>query len=160
MKTVVVYASHKGNTRQVAEAIAGALEARGIVHLLPAEQATAPLPAGTDLVIVGSPTEGHRVLDAVATFLNRLKPGALQGVAAAAFDTRLRGPRWLWGSAATSIADGLKQAGARVVAPPEGFFVDMTPRLRPGELARAAAWATALADAVECATAAGFVRSR
>jgi hypothetical protein len=136
------------------------LAARGIVHLLPAEQASATLPAGTDLVIVGSPTEGRRMLETVATGVNRLNPGALRGVAAAAFDTRLRGPRWLWGSAAARIADGLKRAGARVVVPPEGFFVDMTPRLLPGELTRAAEWATALADAAEPASAAGLARSR
>ena len=156
MKSIVVYGSHFGNTRKIAEAIADALRSRGAVHVFSADEAPATLPQGTDLVLIGGPTEGHRMTEPVARFFARLTPGAVRGIAAAAFDTRLRWPHWLSGSAAAGIAKKLRQAGARVVVPEESFLVASTsstsedngPGLYPGELERAAAWAAALADAM------------
>ncbi len=75
-------------------------------------------------------------------FLERL--GRIDGMRAAAFDTRLDWPLWLSGSAAKQIAAGLVQAGATVVAAPESFIVTREPKLRDGELERAAAWAESL----------------
>jgi flavodoxin len=148
MNSIVIYASHSGNTRTIAEVIAGELESRGPVQLLPMEEAPATFPAGTDLVVIGSATEAHRMLPPATQFFAQLGSGALQGVAVAAFDTRLRGPRWLWGSAGDGIADALHEAGARIVAPAESFYVNMKPLLEPGETERATAWAGFLADAV------------
>jgi flavodoxin len=148
MNSIVIYATHTGNTRAIAEVIAGELESYGPVQLLPMEEAPAIIPEGTDLVVIGSPTEAHRMLPPAAQFFARLGPGALQGVAAAAFDTRLQGPRWLWGAAGAGIANALLSAGARVIAPAESFFVSMKPLLEPGEAERAATWARSLADAV------------
>jgi flavodoxin len=146
MNSIVIYASHSGNTHRIAEAIADGLGTRGSVQLLAAEEAPVPLPADTDLVVIGSPTEGHRMIAPVAEFLARLGPDALRGTATAAFDTRLHGPRWLWGSAASGIAEELRQRGARIVVPAESFYVDMKPHLQEGEIQRAAAWARTLAD--------------
>jgi hypothetical protein len=64
---------------------------------------------------------------------------------AIAFDTRLRLPRCLSGSAASGIGRKLRHAGARVVAPGESFFVTRAPALEEGEVERAAAWAASLA---------------
>ena len=136
MNSIVIYASHSGNTRLIAEAIAGALEGQGTVQLVSAEEAPVPPPAGADLVIIGSATEGHRMLEPLARYFGRLGPGALQGMAAAAFDTRLHGPQWLWGSAAARIAEELRRLGARPIAPAESFYVDMEPHLGEGEAER------------------------
>ncbi|MFN8515789.1 MAG: hypothetical protein U0232_12070 [Thermomicrobiales bacterium] len=146
MNSIVIYATHAGNTRLIAETIAGGLESRGPVQLLAADEAPASLPEGIDLMVIGSPTEGHRMIEPLSHFFARLERGALQGMAAAAFDTRLHGPRWLWGSAAHGIAEELRRLGARPVAPEESFYVDMKPHLQQGEIERAAAWALALAD--------------
>lgn len=155
MNSVVLYASHSGNTRIIAEAIAGTLDAHGPVRLVAVEELSAGLPPGTDLLVIGSATEAHRMLEPLARFFARLAPGALRGVAAAAFDTRLRGPGWLWGSAAAGIARALGAAGALVIAPAESFYVNMTPTLQPGELERAWGWAEVLAAAAALAVAPG-----
>ena len=146
MNSIVIYASHSGNTRLIAEAVAGGLERQGPVQLAAVEAAPVPLPEGTDLVVVGSPTEAHRMLGPLAQYLARFGPGELAGMAAAAFDTRLHGPHWLWGSAASGIAEELHRLGARLIVPEESFFVDMKPHLQEGEIERAAAWAVVLAD--------------
>jgi flavodoxin len=145
MNSVVIYASRHGNTRKVAEAIAGELGKHGAVRLIPAEKALPILPEKTDLVVIGGPTEGHRMMELVARFFDRVDKGALAGKAAAGFDTRLRWPVWLSGSAGAGIVQKLESAGARVIAPEASFFVSgKLPVLDPGELERAAAWAAAL----------------
>jgi flavodoxin len=146
MQSVVIYASRSGNTRTIAAAIAAALRAHGPVHLLSVEEAPVTLPAATDLLVIGGPTEGHGMTAPLIQFFDRLAPAALQGMAAAGFDTRLRWPRWLSGSAAVDITHRLRQMGARVIAPAESFLVSTTPRLEPGQVDRATAWAAALAD--------------
>jgi hypothetical protein len=79
--------------------------------------------------------------------LDRLPASAWDGRAVATFDTRLRWPRFLSGSAAADISLRLSAAGARLLAEPESFLVSMKPALEPGESERAAAWAIAMADA-------------
>jgi flavodoxin len=148
VNSVVIYASRSGNTHRIAQAIADTLRSRGTVQLLPVDEAPAVLPGGTDLVVIGGPTEGHGMNPPVREFLDRIEPGALDDIAAAAFDTRLGWPRLLSGSAAADITQRLRQLGARVIAPGGSFIVTREPRLEPGELERAAAWATSLADTV------------
>lgn len=140
MKIAVVYGSRSGNTRLIAETVAEALRPRGDVALLSAE--AAELPLGTELLIVGGPTEGHQMTPPVKAFLDRLP--RLQGIQVAAFDTRLRWPIWLSGSAARGIADRLHDLGGVLVAEPESFLVSREPKLYPGEADRARAWALAL----------------
>ncbi len=79
---------------------------------------------------------------ALRAFLAGLPVDASKDVPAAAFDTRFPKARALTGSAAAGIARRLRRKGARLVAPPESFFVtDMEGPLVEGELERAAAWA-------------------
>jgi hypothetical protein len=79
-----------------------------------------------------------------------LSKGALIGIKAAAFDTRLRWPKWLSGSAGSGIVKALERAGAGVFAPEVSFYVSGNlPVLEPGELERAAAWAASLAARLE-----------
>jgi flavodoxin len=148
MKSTVLYASRHGNTRQVAEVIAGVLRGHGEVVLLHVDEATGGLPTGTDLLVVGGPTEGHAMTPDVTECLDRLTSTGVRGLPAAAFDTRLRWPRVLSGSAASDVAMRLRQAGARVLEPEGSFLVTMRgPVLRPGELERAATWAASIAEA-------------
>ena len=156
MNSVVIYGSRFGNTRQVAEAIAGRLASEGPVTVLAADDAPAALADGTDLVVIGGPIEAFRMTAPVSQLLARLEPRTVAGVAAAAFDTRIRPHWWLPGSAAGGIAKRLEHLGARLVAPPEAFIVEgpineskgQIPALAPGELERAGTWAVSLATAV------------
>ena len=147
MKSVVVYGSRSGNTRRVAEAIAGALESYGPVQLVAAEQASATVWDQCDLLLVGGPTEGRHMTPPVQAFFDRLPTRALRGIDAAAFDTRLDWPALLSGSAAGQIRRRLVDAGANLVVPPESFKVCSRPELRYGELERATIWAREVAAA-------------
>jgi flavodoxin len=157
MNSIVIYASHFGNTKKVAEAIADGLRSRGTAQALPVEEVVAALPAGTDLVVIGGPTEGHRMTRPMAQFLDGLEASTWRGVAAATFDTRLRWPNWLSGSAAAGIAKKLRRMGAQVIIPEESFLVEATsstredkgPELYAGELERATRWGASLAARVE-----------
>jgi flavodoxin len=150
MNSMVVYGSRHGNTHKVADAIAFELGKHGVAQLVSADDARKVLPEQLDLIVVGGPTEAHRVTEPVAQFFDRIGKGELVGKAAAAFDTRLRWPEWLSGSAAAGIAQRLHQARANVIAPEVSFFVSgKLPVLEPGELERAAAWAASLAAKVE-----------
>ncbi len=150
MNALVVYATRTGNTRRVAESIADALRARGLVVALhDVVDAPGLVPEGTDLMLVGGPTEGHGMTPPMAAYLQRLDRSGLRSVMAAAFDTRLWWPRILSGSAAASIARILREKGARVIDEGTSFIVSMKPELVAGELERAAAWGRELAEAVD-----------
>jgi menaquinone-dependent protoporphyrinogen IX oxidase len=159
MNSIVIYASHFGNTRTIAEAFALALREHGAAQLLSAEEAPSSIPQGTDLVVIGGPTEGHTMTPSLATFLDRQEAETLREVAVASFDTRIRWPRWLSGSASVSVAHRLKRAGVTLIAPPESFFVgavqttsaNKSYTLEPGEAERAAVWANSLVQRVESA---------
>lgn len=147
MSSFVIYGSRFGNTQKVAEAIADVLRRRGDVQLLPAEEASGVSPRPGDLLVVGGPTEGHTMTPVVRQCLDGMSAKGLQGVTAAAFDTRVGWPRWLSGSAAAAIARRLRRLGARVVHPEGSFLVTRNnPALEPGELERASAWAATLAE--------------
>jgi flavodoxin len=145
MQCIVIYASRSGNTRTVADAIAGSLGRHGTVETLAVESAPARIPAGTDLLVIGGPTEGHGISEPMKAYLERLDGESVRDVACAVFDTRLDWPRWLSGSAADRISDALRERGARVIAREESFIVTMEPVLQPGEEARAAEWGDRLA---------------
>lgn len=149
MNSIVIYGTRHGNTQEIAEAIASELRHHGTAHLFAIEDAPSAFPKA-DLIVVGGPTEAHRMTQPVVEFFDQFGKGELEGIAAAGFDTRLGWPRWLSGSAATGIVARLRQAGAKVIDP-EGSFVvaGKYPVLEPGELERATAWAAALATQVE-----------
>lgn len=148
MNVLIVYDTAFGNTEKVAQAMAAVLgcEARRAGEVLP-EQLT-----GLEALIVGSPTQAFQPLPSVKTFLQRLPAGALQGVAVAAFDTRVDVTTVksailtllvkLFGYAAEPIGKHLVKKGGTQALPPAGFFVeDKEGPLREGELERAASWA-------------------
>lgn len=159
MNSLVIYGSHFGNTQKVAYAIAAELRKRGPVQLLAADDAPASIPSGVDLLVIGGPTEGFRMTAPVASLLARLQRSSVDGLAAAVFDTRIRPHWWMLAYAGSGIARKLTALGARVVVPPEGFFVEgqidqakgQFPTLVAGETERAARWAAAVAQKVEAA---------
>jgi len=145
MRSVVYYATRYGNTRRVAEAIADGLRSNGTAEVRSVDEGPAALTDEVDLVAVGGPTEGHGMTPPILSFLGRLPPGALAGRAAVAFDTRVRWPRWLSGSAAEGIRERLGRAGANAPVASESFIVSTKPEIESGELARARAWGITLA---------------
>jgi flavodoxin len=158
MKTLIFYATRHGNTFQVANAIADALRPAGPVDVISVEAGVRAITDDVDLILVGGPTEGHGMTPQVEAFLDGMP--ALDGRNAAAFDTRLNWPRWASGSAAAGIRGRLEESGARRPIPSASFIVSMTPEIEPGELQRAAAWATDLADTVQSIPAIALVGGR
>ena len=145
MKTIVVYDSLYGNTEQIARAIGGGIE--GEVNVVKVGEADVAGLGAYDLIIIGSPTQGGRYPKNMQAFLDKVPAGALKDKKAAAFDTRVK-TKWvkIFGYAAPRIANALKDKGAGLVAPGEGFFVKATKGpLLEGEPERAAAWAKQIA---------------
>jgi len=147
MKVLVVYDSVYGNTEIIAKAIGGAIS--GEVKVLRAGEAKPVALEKVDLLIVGSPTQGGRATPAIQSFLDTITESSLKGVNVAAFDTRLSTKFvGIFGYAAGRIASDLKEKGANLIAPPEGFFVTsgQSPSLKEGELERAASWAKGILE--------------
>jgi flavodoxin len=143
MKSVVVYQSRHGNTEKIARAIAAGLGRAGSAEVYPTSDAPATIADDVALLVVGGPTEAHGITEPMTEYLGRL--GGLSAQLVASFDTRMRWPRFLSGSAAEGIAGKLGAAGANAVAEPMSFFVHgMDPILEPGELERAELWGASL----------------
>jgi hypothetical protein len=174
MHALVVFESMFGNTRAIAEAVAAGLSSRMPVEVT--EVGDAPMAIGDDvsLLVVGGPTHAHGMSKpetrrsaadkaeanraivspsiGLREWLSRLG-AAPSHVAVAAFDTRIKGPGLLWGSAAKAAETELRRAGARVVTPAESFLVggpfgSAYDALAEGEIERARAWGERLASEV------------
>jgi flavodoxin len=158
MNTLVVYDSQYGNTERLAQVITDTLGAFGqaqAVHVDPVQPISLQ---GVDLLIVAGPTQRQRMSSALRELFERLPRKVLKDMPAAAFDTRYRMSRFLSGSAAADIAHRLKREGARLIVPPESFFMqrDVPPqgekrrhemeRLEPGEEQRAVDWALSILE--------------
>jgi flavodoxin I len=151
MNILVIYDSLYGNTRSIAEAIAGAFGGPDEVRLLQAGEAQVDDLKSVGLLVVGAPTHGGRPSPGMQEFLARIPADALKGVNVAAFDTRfgatdqgigLRLLMKIIDYAAPRIADTLKGKGGSLAAPPEGFIVvGKEGPLKEGEPERAASWA-------------------
>jgi hypothetical protein len=172
-RALVVYESIFGDARTIAEAVAAGLRAEYQVDVVAAGEAPAEVPSDVTLLVVGGPThafgmpkpatrEGaveqygatigdmttglHEWLDAV-----RLP----DGIAAAAFDTRMDHPRLIvkLDHASKTEEKLLKSHGATLVAPAEHFLVtDAHGPLADGEEERASRWGRALAEGASAAS--------
>lgn len=169
-RALVVFESVFGNTRQIAEAIAGGLKEHFDVQL--AEAAAKPSPAGAALIVVGGPIHalgmskpatreeaakqarefGHLEVSTrpgIREWLSELPPTA-QHVDAAVFDTAVKVGWFVIGSAARGEASILEKKGYSIAGRPEHFLVkDVDGPLVPGELERAKAWGEGLGDLLE-----------
>jgi Flavodoxin domain len=168
MRSLVVYESWFGNTRQIAESVAEALAAEGEVKIQSVDDSLPPLDE-FDLLVVGAPTHVHG-LSSRTSRKNALEHQHRDGDVGigvrgwiaevpllgrpevAVFDTRADKPELLVGSAAHGIARRLRRRGYRLVGEPESFFVEGTPGpLADGEIERAAEWARTVANEVMAA---------
>jgi flavodoxin len=156
MQTLVLFDSRFGNTEAIARAIAKGAAQTSSVTILDTDAAKGAASLGQpDLVIVGGPTHNHGPSDGLKSLAD-LVARRLPGVAAAAFDTRYRGPVLLMGSGAAATAKSLTKAGCSQVAAPESFLIVRkgsvaTQTLEPGETERAEAWARAVVAAAAAA---------
>ncbi|MFC2009826.1 flavodoxin family protein [Chloroflexota bacterium] len=153
MKTLVVYDSMYGNTEKIAKAIGHALV--GDFKVRAASEVDAAELEFSNLLIVGSPTQGFQPTKPIQAFIASIPPEAINGKFVAAFDTRIsadkagKGLRFIMkigGYAAPRIAKSLVKRGGNLVVPAEGFFVkDKEGPLVDGEIERAARWARSMA---------------
>ena len=148
MKVLVVYDSVYGNTEKIAGAIARALASSGEVKVLRASEVNQSDLESVDLLVVGSPTQGGRQTPAIKEFLSKIPANALKNVSVASFDTRLSTRLvGVFGYAAGRIAEILKDKGALLATPPEGFIVKgREGPLKDRELERAAVWAKGIME--------------
>ncbi len=149
MKALVIYDSFFGNTERIARAIG-----KGLGDGAPVQRISATTPAdlnGVEILFVGSPTRGFKPTPAITAFLASLPAGALKGVRAAAFDTRIplesiKNPIFrlivkTGGYADRLIEKALTAKGSTLAIPSGGFFVlESEGPLKEGELERAAEW--------------------
>jgi hypothetical protein len=177
MKALVVYESLYGNTARIGEAIADSLTANGVkVESGPIAKIDAAHAEAFDLVMIGGPTHAHgmsreetretAVQDEKNTYAEpTASPGLREwmdglpcgeGRMAAAFDTRIKAPAFLTGSAAKGIVHRLEEHGYALATEPESFLVTRQSELIDGEIEHATVWGARVAEAA----AAGAARSR
>lgn len=132
MNILIIYDSAYGNTARIAEAMASAVPAQHRVIAKQVNQAGTADASDTDILVVGSPTQGGMPTRPVQQYIDELPPHILSGKAVAAFDTRFsrHGHGWwlglltrLVGFASPRITSKLKAKGGMLVLPPAGFIV-------------------------------------
>ena len=179
MRALVIYKSMFGNTLEVARAICGGIADRMPAELVEVSSAPKSIPADVGLVVIGGPTHAHGMSKADSRADSARRAGdrlvsrgigirewldvvhlSRSPLAAAVFDTRIKGPGLIWGSAAKAISKRLAPLGFRQVMPPQDFLVGgptgpAFDRLEPGELERARAWGNELAGRVAAPVHAG-----
>lgn len=162
MKSLIVYESMFGDTRQIAEAIASGLAANSAAnHVDVVEVGAAPTAIGADvdLLVVGGPTHafsmsrpssrkdagniaGDRAIISQRRGIREWLEMVIlpEGLAAASFDTKVSKPH-LPGSAGRAAQKRLHRKGCRIIANTENFYVaDTRGPLNDGEEVRARSW--------------------
>jgi hypothetical protein len=161
MTTLVVYESMWGNTKTVAEAVAGGIGPD--VRAVHVTAAPVPVPDDVDLLVVGGPTHAFS-LPRSSTRRDAVAKGAPDGptedgvrewlaqleasdrLAVATFDTRVATVRHLPGSAAKAAGKEVRRHHlGRLVAAMSFYVEDMAGPLMRGEAERARAWGQELA---------------
>ena len=152
MRVLLVYYSQFGNTRQVAETIAGILQAVGDVSLLElAGVSTTTLPE-FDVVVMGAPTHKMNMPDEVRSWFAETSSTRKGKFQFAAFDTSYELSWWLRPfTGARRVARRLRRLGGIQIASPMTFHIehDHEGPLMKGELERARQWAQQLVERLE-----------
>lgn len=136
MKALVLYDSNFGNTKIIADKVANELGANGIsISAFSVDDLE-----GVELLVVGSPIIGWKPTEKTAEFLESLKKDQLVGIKATTFDTRVK--LFIHGDAKDKIAKILENAGAKIIAQPNAFYVQgKEGPLLAGEVEKASGWA-------------------
>lgn len=136
MAKLVVYDSQYGNTKKIAEEIAGVIGAKAVR----VQDFSPGMLQGISHLVVGCPVHAWRLSRPAAEFLSSFPPGSLKGVKVAAFDTRIKG--FLSGSASDKVEKQLVNLGGDPVVSPGKFIVKGSEGpLEEGELENAKHWA-------------------
>jgi flavodoxin I len=160
MRSLIIYDSYFGNTEKLAQAVGKALGSEETVNVVRFSEVTLDQLEGIDLLVLASPTRGFRPSEGTTKFLNSLSADALNGIKAAAFDTRIdtetiknKAFRFIvkkGGYAGPSMAKQMEKKGAQIIQPLGGFFVDDSEGpVSAGEMERAVEWAAQIKAAAE-----------
>ena len=124
MNALILYRSHYGNTKLVAEALAGELEAKGAKAQVQDLRRRLPDLGGIDLVLVGAPTRMARVSRRALRVLKKLKKRGYASGKVAVFDTYgpipktpeelEKGRKWLYPGAAGLLHKAAVDLGLNV----------------------------------------------
>jgi len=170
-KALVVYESMFGNTREVAREVAEGLGEALEVQLVEVGEAPDAVDDDVALLVLGGPTHAHGLsratsrgdsvqhlpkygIDALISQGRGIREwlealSVREDMPVATFDTRIKGPKLIWGSAAKAADKRLKDKGLLPLVAGESFIVKMKGEswdlLLPGERERARRWARDLA---------------
>ncbi len=147
MKSLVLYYSHYGNTRKVAETIAAKLD--GHAHNM--EQFNFAELKEYGLILIGCPTHRLDLPEQVCKVCESLPKEALRGKWVAAFDTSYKSSPLAGNTPAGSkLRQKMRSLGGWTLTSPETFYViGREGPLCAGELERAAAWAEEIKNQVQ-----------
>ncbi len=141
MTALVIFDTTYGNTKLVAEAVTQCLGEGA--RAVPVADLKEDDLSGIGLLVVGSPIIGWKPSENMDRFLASLSKGRLDGMKAAAFDTRVK--KFISGDAAGKISRAIAGAGAEIIDKPKPFYVKgKEGPLLEGELERAKEWADLL----------------
>ncbi|MHC1716299.1 MAG: flavodoxin family protein [Candidatus Dojkabacteria bacterium] len=137
MKTLIIYDSSFGNTKDIAEAIyKGVSGDKRIVHVSEFKEGDLK---DVTFLIVGSPIQGWRPTESTNRWLGSLSSEILEGVKVTSFDTRMK--IFFHGDAAEKILSRLIDKGGEKLTEPKIFFVKgKEGPLLEGEIERATEW--------------------
>ena len=124
MKALILFRSHYGNTRKVAEALAAELTVLGHGSVVQDLRRKLPGPEGVDLVFIGAPTRMAKVTRRALRVLKRLGKRGFSRKPIAIFDTYgplptkpedlEKGRKWLYPGAAGIMHEAAKTLGLNV----------------------------------------------
>jgi len=145
MKALIIFDSNFGNTKKLAETIAGKFGKD--TKVLPVSDLSAKELEGIKLLVVGSPVNAWRPTEKIKKFLAGFSEGQLEGIKAASFDTKMKS--FLAGDASKKISRKLKKAGAEIIVDPQEFIVKGSKGpLFEGEIEKAERWAASIKKAL------------
>jgi flavodoxin len=158
MKALILFRSHYGNTKQIAEGIAKELGAQGIETIIQDLRWKLPDLSDVDFILMGSPTRMARVNRKALRALKRLRKKGYTEKPIAIFDTYgpiptkpeelEKGKKWLYPGAAGIMQNAAKTLGLNVYSETLRCEVKgMKGPLADNELEKAASFAKAFLSA-------------
>jgi flavodoxin len=124
MKALILFRSHYGNTKQVAEAIAREIHSQGHKAIIQDLRRRLPDLSGFDLLLLGAPTRMAKVGRKALRVLKKLRKAGFTDKPIAVFDTygplpktpeeMEKGKKWLIPGAAGILQQTAKDLGLRV----------------------------------------------